>query len=124
MGPGIEDLGIDVRGVTDRPSLDGPDDGGLGGEPTDPTLYPVSPQRLAEQKAAAARLGLAPSDTDLRPLESDRAPLGRAMALQSAGAANPNGPRRILDASEGTALDPLLNKSWDLNSPKTVPTFR
>jgi UPF0755 protein len=32
----------------------------------------------------------------------------------------PNGKPRILDASEGTALDPLLNKSWDLNSPKTV----
>ncbi len=34
----------------------------------------------------------------------------------------PNGKPRILDASEGTALDPLLNKSWDLNSPKTVDT--
>jgi UPF0755 protein len=29
--------------------------------------------------------------------------------------------RRILDASQGTRLDPLLDKSWDLNSPKTVP---
>ena len=27
----------------------------------------------------------------------------------------------IYDASEGTPLDPLLNKTWDLNSPKTVP---
>jgi len=34
----------------------------------------------------------------------------------------PNGKPRILDASEGTALDPLLNKTWDLNSPKTVDT--
>ncbi|WP_294537568.1 endolytic transglycosylase MltG [uncultured Rhodoblastus sp.] len=34
--------------------------------------------------------------------------------------AAPNGKPRILDASEGTALDPLLNKSWDLNSPKTI----
>ncbi len=32
----------------------------------------------------------------------------------------PNGKPRILDASEGTALDPLRDKSWDLNSPKTV----
>jgi hypothetical protein len=31
---------------------------------------------------------------------------------------------RIFDASEGTALDPLKNKSWDLNSPKTVPVIR
>jgi UPF0755 protein len=34
------------------------------------------------------------------------------------------GGRRGLDASEGTAKDPLLNKSYDLNSPKTVPALR
>jgi UPF0755 protein len=34
--------------------------------------------------------------------------------------AAPNGKPRIYDASEGTALDPLLNKSWDLNSAKTI----
>ncbi len=32
----------------------------------------------------------------------------------------PNGKPRIFDASEGTALDPLRDKSWDLNSAKTV----
>jgi UPF0755 protein len=32
----------------------------------------------------------------------------------------PNGKPRIFDASAGTALDPLLDRSWDLNSPKTV----
>ncbi len=31
---------------------------------------------------------------------------------------------RAFDASEGTAKDPLKNKSFDLNSPKTVPSFR
>ncbi|HUZ66068.1 MAG TPA: endolytic transglycosylase MltG [Beijerinckiaceae bacterium] len=34
-----------------------------------------------------------------------------------------NAPARVIDASEGTPLDPLKNKTWDLNSPKTVPTF-
>jgi UPF0755 protein len=29
--------------------------------------------------------------------------------------------RKIYDASEGTALDPLRKKGWDLNSPKRVP---
>jgi len=38
----------------------------------------------------------------------------------AAGAMAPNGKPRIYDASAGTALDPLLDKSWDLNSPKTV----
>jgi UPF0755 protein len=28
----------------------------------------------------------------------------------------------IVDASEGTTLDPLLNKTYDLNYPKTVPS--
>lgn len=32
--------------------------------------------------------------------------------------------RRGLDASEGTPRDPLLNRSFDLTSPKTVPVFR
>jgi UPF0755 protein len=30
---------------------------------------------------------------------------------------------RAFDASEGTARDPLLNRTWDLSSPKTVPSF-
>lgn len=30
---------------------------------------------------------------------------------------------RAFDASEGTARDPLLNKTWDLSSAKTVPSF-
>ncbi|HEX8164705.1 MAG TPA: endolytic transglycosylase MltG [Beijerinckiaceae bacterium] len=35
------------------------------------------------------------------------------------------GPRtRVLDASEGTARDPLRNKTFDLTSPKTVPVLR
>jgi UPF0755 protein len=28
---------------------------------------------------------------------------------------------RVFDASEGTPLDPLLNKTYDLNYAKTVP---
>jgi UPF0755 protein len=34
------------------------------------------------------------------------------------------GSRRGLDASEGTPKDPLLNRSFDLNTPKTVPAMR
>ncbi|HEX2135417.1 MAG TPA: endolytic transglycosylase MltG [Microvirga sp.] len=34
------------------------------------------------------------------------------------------GNRRTLDASEGTARDPLLNRNYDLNTPKTVPAMR
>jgi UPF0755 protein len=34
------------------------------------------------------------------------------------------GPRGNLDAVAGTPKDPLNNKTFDLNSPKVVPTLR
>jgi UPF0755 protein len=36
----------------------------------------------------------------------------------------PGARSRAFDASEGTALDPLRNKTYDLTSPKTVPVLR
>ncbi|HTO80027.1 MAG TPA: endolytic transglycosylase MltG [Methylocystis sp.] len=58
-------------------------------------------------------------------LPEDRVERGARLDVATAdvdGAATerPHG-RRIIDASQGTRLDPLLDKSWDLNSPKTVP---
>lgn len=41
------------------------------------------------------------------------------------GRAFARGPRpRAFDAVEGTPLDPLLNTTYDLNSPKTIPQLR
>ena len=41
------------------------------------------------------------------------------------GASLAGGSRvRAFDASEGTARDPLLNKTFDLNSPKQIPALR
>jgi UPF0755 protein len=31
---------------------------------------------------------------------------------------------RIYDVSQGTPIDPLLDKTYDLNYPKTVPAIR
>jgi UPF0755 protein len=42
----------------------------------------------------------------------------------TARAAAASGRLRAFDASEGTPRDPLLNRSFDLNSPKTVPALR
>ena len=36
----------------------------------------------------------------------------------------PSGAHRIFDASEGTPLDPLLNKTYDLSYGKTVPDLK
>ena len=88
--------------------------------------YPVSPAQRAEQKARAARLGLG--------VGSDEAPLdaladkgarndGTATAaVVSVGANQRLARQRAFDASEGTALDPLRDKSWDLSSAKTIPS--
>ena len=51
---------------------------------------------------------------------SETADLAAFQALQGkCGEELPN--VKVFDASEGTPLDPLRNKTWDLNSPKNVP---
>jgi len=88
--------------------------------------YPVSAKLRAEQKARAVRLGLDPG-ADRVPGEvigaraPDATPAGAT--AQVAAATEPAArPRpRAFDASEGTALDPLRDKSWDLTTAKVVP---
>jgi hypothetical protein len=84
----------------------------------DPTLYPVSPDRRSEQRSRSARLGMPASSDDLPSAQND--------SLRPSQYTNEPATRvvRIYDASEGTALDPLKNKTWDLNSAKTVPDLR
>ncbi len=63
-----------------------------------------------------------PATDNTAALDGPAAPVeGSALGYSGAPVnAAPNGKPRIIDASEGTALDPLLDKTWDLNSPKTV----
>ncbi|HLW92227.1 MAG TPA: aminodeoxychorismate lyase, partial [Roseiarcus sp.] len=86
-----------------------------------------SPQALAEQQGREARYGAAAATSGVG---AQPAPYGKlasaevlaiAMAAQSSGS---SGRPRIYDASEGTALDPLLNTTYDLNYPKAVPTIQ
>ena len=62
----------------------------------------------------------------------DPATPGRASAYAPGNGANTNAAfaldagtpgSRAFDASEGTRLDPLKNRSYDLGSPKTVPAL-
>jgi UPF0755 protein len=118
MSPGLEERGIKVRGVNaGNDILDGPM-ADVGAELVDPALVPVSAERRAEQRARAAQLGL-PMGSDTLPrddmgLGAPKFPVKHAQML-------PNGRAVALDASEGTPLDPLKDKSWDLNSVKIVP---
>ena len=84
----------------------------------DLTAYPVSATRRADQKKNAARFGLASAPDALPP------PASLADAVPAIGAPLQQARARAFDASEGTPMDPLKNKTFDLNSSKTVPSFR
>ncbi len=120
-GKSIEDLGAVVAGVND-----GPPEGDAFADATasidgtgSPASVPVSPAMLAEQRAREAKYGLG------APLAAESAAAGSARAgAATAAPAQPtaSGRPRIFDASEGTRLDPLLNKTYDLSYAKVVPT--
>jgi len=103
----FDDPGIQVRGVDGDDTLDGP-----MSEPGSQELYPVPAKTLADQRAQAAKLGLPTSSAPGAPT----ADAAVAAVTQPGHARKPI----AFDASEGTALDPLRNKSWDLNTAKSV----
>jgi UPF0755 protein len=137
----LADLGIVVAGVNDQdadPDLTAQDPGAVPGGAIQ--SYPMSGAALAEQRAREARYGVAeaaaPQEAPLAYAAPSGAPPGARMAsiditapalppgAQQAAAAPAPPQRRAFDASEGTPLDPLLNKTWDLSYPKTVPPLR
>jgi UPF0755 protein len=113
----IEESGVIVAGVNDQPAegraFGDTDPPGVGAGPV--ATAPLSPAMLADQKAREAKYGTATLVSNI--------------AIDSAGASPPaaaqpgiaSGRPRIYDASEGTALDPLLNKTYDLSYAKVVP---
>ncbi len=86
------------------------------------TSFPVSPSRRADEKAQAAHFGLVPG-SDKFPPQSELISTDPGAAALLGAKASP-GRGRILDASEGTRLDPLLDKTYDLNSAKNIPSFK
>ncbi len=71
---------------------------------------------LADQKAREAKYGTGTVTLAATTLADVTGP---PPAQVSPGTAS--GHPRIYDASEGTALDPLLNKTYDLSYAKVVP---
>jgi len=119
VGPGfktIEESGAVVAGVNDGPAeglaFGDADPPGAGAGPI--ASAPLSPAMLADEKAREAKYGTA---TLVSNVAIDSA--GAAPAQASPGTAS--GRPRIYDASEGTPLDPLLNKTYDLSYAKVVP---
>lgn len=108
VGPGLDDLGISVRGVGSPRAaanlLDGPVDASdVTAAQANPTSVTAAgdDQQLADPAAAGSLQGGAETTANETPQSKRPA---------------------AIDASEGTPLDPLLNKSYDLNYPKTVPS--
>jgi UPF0755 protein len=117
VGPGfksIEDIGV-VAGVNDAPeeglAFSEADPPGAGVGPVG--SVPMSPAMLADQRAREARYGTAPL--------ASSAPSADAAPAPAPQPATASGRPRIYDASEGTPLDPLLNKTYDLSYAKVVP---
>jgi UPF0755 protein len=101
VGPGLDDLGISVRGVGSVRAaanlLDGPVD------LTETASSDAPAAADAQPNTAAAAVAQNPAGTVGKPVAQARGP-------------------SIVDVSEGTPLDPLRNKTYDLNYPKNVPS--
>ncbi len=116
----IEELGAIVTGVNDGPAeglaFADADPAGAGTGPV--ASAPVPAAMLADERAREVKYGTAP----LAPSS------GAAGGATTAAPASPQPPTasgrpRIFDASEGTRLDPLLNKTYDLSYAKVVPSL-
>lgn len=99
--------------------------------PAQKTEADTAPQPAAAPAPAPAQQGRGKAAPPPRggkqqpaPAAAQAAPPAAAQAAPTAAAAidrAPTGAPNSADAVAGTAKDPLLNKTFDLNSPKTVP---
>ena len=114
LGDGAIDSLV-VTGVNDPPpgsdDPGAPADDGLASTDGPVASAPLSPAALADLRARAARYGGQVIDANA---SVAAAPAGPAIV-------GPVGPRHGFDASEGTKLDPLRNRSYDLNYAKNIP---
>jgi UPF0755 protein len=120
----IEEIGGVVAGVNDGPAegaaFNDADTAGAAGTTGPIPSVPLPPAMLADERAREAKYGGAPVSSS-----------GGAVAVAATPAA-PRSPQpptasgrpRIYDASEGTRLDPLLNKTYDLSYAKVVPPMQ
>ena len=106
-----------VTGVNDPPpGSDDPDapvaDDGSGASDGSVATAPLSPAALADLRARLARYGGG---------QVIDAKASAAATATGPAIVGPVGPRRGFDASEGTKLDPLRNRTYDLNYAKSIP---
>lgn len=127
LGPSIEQRGWSMDGV-DLGSEDGESAGpsAMGDDPPSngsAASYPLSPGQLADLRARQKKYA---SASDLVPDASEVTVVAKTVPTVARGEGC--GPRILpgrhvvaFDASEGTRLDPMRNKTFDLNTVKIVP---
>ncbi len=118
----IEEIGGVVTGVNDGPAegVAFDDAGSAGASEIGPIVSaPVPPAMLADERAREAKYGAAPLASTVAALDATTPAAPPASQPPTA-----SGRPRIFDASEGTRLDPLLNKTYDLSYAKVVPPMQ
>lgn len=99
-----------------------------GKPPADSSVDRVEPPPAPDTRTeapGATRTSTDPAEVETFPVPGNRragSPVVQPGGAVQAGVVG--GRVRAFDASEGTQRDPLLNKSYDLNSPKQVPALR
>lgn len=118
FGPGLDELGISLGGMAPVAVLDGPEGDeneteGLGGGIMSPGLRDAGAGMAGEERLSQTAVQADSLEAPTPPPAAQAVPDGTA-------------PRRAraFDASAGTPFDPLKNKTYDLNYPKTVPAIR
>lgn len=134
VSPGIGEMGIAIAGVPShlQSPVDGPvnEDNGADEAPAAGGVeaYPMSQAKRQEMSQRAASFGAGaipalPPQAVAGPADNAQNQPVQNPVTQTASRNPPLRPR-VKDASEGTRLDPLRDKSWDLNSAQTIPAFR
>lgn len=117
MGPGLSELGISVRGAPGIVDLDGPIGQSDGVDAPDSPTPTTAATRSFASNLAAANQAAPDAKADQVTGGADEAEVAPA----------PDGKvvhPRVIDVSEGTPLDPLRDKTYDLNYAKTVPSAK
>ncbi len=124
MAASLDTFGFSVEGDSPKGSalLDGPPtNDAAAAAPAAPQVASLKPQeqlsKPQEQTARKAALDSAATDAKVD-LFADPDPASTAPAHVGTPPLHP----KIYDVSEGTPLDPLNDKTYDLNSGKTIPS--
>jgi UPF0755 protein len=116
----VPSVPLDVFNAAPRFNSGQNDDIALTPAPGGVESYPVAPGRRQTMQRDSRQAGSAPGPV----VQNTFVDILPQQDIEAVPSAQRRGPQRGFDAVEGTARDPLRNKTFDLNSPKTIPSLR